>query len=115
MADGDPQAVRHPDGIFVDVEDAAKLGNCRVGDIREINGQRAKIVGMTKGIVGFTTNPYVFTTLERARKKYTAGIPPEHVSYFLVKAKPGTDIKALCARIKQRVPELDVYDRETYS
>ena len=115
MADGDRRAVRQPDGVLVDSCDAAKLGDCRVGDVREINGQRAKVVGMTKGIVGFTTNPYVFTTLERARKKYTAGIPAEHCSYFLVKAKPGTDVKALCARIKQRVPELDVYDRQTYS
>ena len=115
MADGDPHAVRHPDGILVDSSDAAKLGDVRVGDTREINGQRAKVVGMTKGIVGFTTNPYVFTTLERARKKYTAGIPAEHCSYFLVKAKPGTDVKALCARIKERVPALDVYDRQAYS
>jgi putative ABC transport system permease protein len=115
MADGDPRAVRQPDGILVDSCDAAKLGDCRVGDVREINGQRAKVVGMTKGIVGFTTNPYVFTTLERARKKYTAGIPAEHCSYFLVKAKPGTDIPALVARLKERVPELDVYDRHTYS
>jgi putative ABC transport system permease protein len=115
MANGDPRAIRHPDGILVDVYDAPKLGNCKIGDIREINGHRAKVVGMTNGIVGFTTNPYVFTTLERARKKYTAGIPPNHCSYFLVQAKPGTDIKALCARIRERVPELDVYDRGTYS
>jgi putative ABC transport system permease protein len=115
MADGNPQAVRHPDGILVDSCDAAKLGDCRVGDIREINGHRARVVGMTHGIVGFTTNPYVFTTLERARRKYTTGIPPEQCSFFLVKAKPGTDVKALCARIKERVPALDVYDRQAYS
>lgn len=115
MAEGDPQAVRHPDAVLIDVEDAAKLGNCRVGDTREINGQRARVVGMTRGIVGFTTNAYVFTTLERARKRYTMGVPPDQVSFFLVKAKPGTDVKALCARIKERAPELDVYDRDEYS
>jgi putative ABC transport system permease protein len=115
MADGNPRAVRHPDGILVDSCDAVKLGNCRIGDVREINGKRAKIVGMTKGIVGFTTNPYVFTTLDRARGKYGVGIPAEHCSYFLVKAKPGTDVRALCARIKERVPELEVYDRHAYS
>jgi putative ABC transport system permease protein len=115
MANGDPRAIRHPDGILVDVYDAYKLGNCKIGDVREISGHRAKIVGMTNGIVGFTTNPYIFTTLERARKKYTVGIPPEHCSYFLVKAKPGADVKALCSQIRQRVPELDVYDRATYS
>jgi putative ABC transport system permease protein len=115
MADGDPQAVRHPDGILIDVDEAEKLGNCKIGDLREINNQRARVVGMTRGIVGFTTNAYVFTTLERARKKYTMGVPADQCSFFLVKAKPGTDVKALCARLKERVPELEVYDRPSYS
>lgn len=30
---------------------------------------------MTEGIVGFTTNPYVFTTLERARSALTESMP----------------------------------------
>ncbi|MFL5245598.1 MAG: ABC transporter permease [Gemmataceae bacterium] len=115
MAQGDQRAIRHPDGVLVDACDAYKLGDCQVGDTREINGHRAKIVGMTNGIVGFTTNPYVFTTLERARSKYTVGIPPQHCSYFLVKAKPGMDVKQLRTRLQERLPELDVYDRQTYS
>src|SRR5437588_4891298 len=115
MAEGDPRAIRHPDGILVDACDVGKLGNCRIGDTREINGHQAKVVGMTNGIVGFTTDPYVFTTLERARTKYTAGIPPGYCSYFLVRAKPGTDVNVLRARLQERMPELDVYDRRTYS
>ena len=117
MAEGDARAVRHPDGILVDVYDAHRLRNCRIGDVREINNSRAQIVGMTKGIVSFTTNPYLFTTLHRARTKFggTMGIGPDQCSYFLVKAKPGVDIPTLCAQIRARVPELDVYDRQTYS
>lgn len=115
VAEGEPKAiVSHPDGISIDVCDAEKLGNCRVGDVREINGCRAKVVARTHGIVGFTTNPYVFTTLERARK-YGA-VPPGQCSYFLVKARPGTDREALCARIRQQVPDLlDVRDRDSWS
>jgi putative ABC transport system permease protein len=117
MADGDPRAVRHPDGILVDVYDSARLGDCKIGDVREINGQRARIVGMTRGIVSFTTNPYVFTTLDRARNKYGrgVGVPRDGCCYFLVKARPGADLGDLCARIQSRMPELDVYDRQTYS
>jgi putative ABC transport system permease protein len=115
MANGDARAVRHPDGILVDVCDADRLGNPRVGDVRELNGRRAKVVGMTRGIVGFTTTPYVFTTLDRARTKYTVGMPPEHCSYFLVKARPGVNAKDLCRRIRARVPEMDAYDRRTCS
>jgi putative ABC transport system permease protein len=70
---------------------------------------------MTRGIVGFTTNPYVFTTLERARRKYATGVPPSHCSYFLVKAKPGVDPQELAQRIRERIPDLDVHDRQSYS
>src|SRR6185312_5516774 len=45
----------------------------------------------------------------------TMGIGPEQCSYFLVRAKPGVDVAELCARIRARVPELDVYDRHAYS
>ena len=117
MESGDPRAVRDPDGILVDFYDTARLGDCKIGDIREINNSRAKIVGMTKGIVSFTTNPYVFTTLQRARSKFgsTMGIAPDQCSYFLVRAKPGVDVPRLAGRIRARVPELDVHDRQTYS
>ncbi len=117
MADGDPYAVRSPDGILVDVLDAERLGKCKVGDSREINGHRAKIVGMTNGIVSFTTNPYVFTTLDRARDHFGRGqgLSGDQCCYFLVKATPGTDLADLCERIRARVPELDAYDRDTYS
>src|SRR5262249_23555148 len=88
--------------------------NCQIGDIRDINGRRAKVVGMTRDKVGFTTNPYIFTTLERARRHF-AVVPSGYCSFFPVKAKPGTDITALAARIHEQVPALEVYDKPTYS
>jgi putative ABC transport system permease protein len=115
VAEGSREAVRGPDAVVFDVSDAARLGNWRVGDVREINGHRARAAGMTREISGFTTTPYVFTTLERARTNYLPGIAPGQCSYFLVKAKPGADIPALCAQIRQQVPELEVYDKATYS
>ena len=67
---------------------------------------------MTRGIVSFTTNPYVFTTLDRARNLYgrDVGVPRDQCC-FLVKAGR-VDVEALCERIRRA---LDVYDRKTYS
>jgi putative ABC transport system permease protein len=117
MADGDARAIRDPDGVLPDIYDAERLGNCRVGDVFEVNNRRAKVVGMTRGITSFTSQPYIFTTLERARKAYgsTNGVPPDECSYFLVKGQPGVAIPELCARIRARVPQLDVHDRQAYS
>jgi putative ABC transport system permease protein len=115
MADGHAAAIRRPDAVLIDVCDAARLGDCRVGDVREIAGRRARVVGMTYGVVGFTTTPYVFTTLHRARTNDLPSAGPDQCSYFLVKARPGTDIPTLVAALRQRVPELDVHDRATFS
>jgi putative ABC transport system permease protein len=113
MAEGDARDVLRPDGILVDQCDADRLGYPQIGDIREINGQRARVAGLTHGIVGFTTNPYVFTTLERARQY--SPVPAGRCSYFLVKAKRGSDLAALAARLQREVPELSVRDRRTWS
>jgi putative ABC transport system permease protein len=116
VREGTREAVRQPDAVVIDVDDTARLGNWRVGDIREVNGARARLVGITQGINGFTTTPYVFTTLERARAKYLRGVTqPGQCSYFLVKAKPGVDVAALCRQIRAQVPELEVSDKATYS
>lgn len=111
---GSVAALADPDGVLVDAFDTAKLGDVQVGTVRELNGRRARVVGLTQGNVGFTNNAYVFTTLERARAKYASGVPAGHCSYFLVKARPGADVAALCARIRQDVPHVDVYDRQDY-
>jgi putative ABC transport system permease protein len=115
MAEGDADDVRLPDGILVDVTDAAKLDHPRVGDVRELNGRRARVVGLTHGIVGFTTCPYVFATFERARAFSSLRVPAGYCSYFLVKARPGTDVADLVERIRRRVPEADVAERGAYA
>lgn len=114
MAEGDPAAIRDPEGIFVDESDLSRLGNVKLGDIREVNGQRARIVGITRNVVGFTFNPYVFTTLERARTKYAVNFPSDKVCFFLVKSRPGVDRRALVQDIQREVPDLAVYEDRTY-
>ncbi len=115
MAEGSADAIRRPDGVLIDRCDRATLGNCRLGDVIEVNGHRARILGFTDGIVSFTTTPYVFTTLDAARGGYlNEVVPADHCSYILVRAEAGSDLARLCARIRRRVPEAEVYDRETY-
>jgi putative ABC transport system permease protein len=115
MAEGDRRAIRHPDGILAPVEDLDKLGNCKLGGTYELNNHRARIVGLTRGLVSFTTSPYICTSLRRAQTKYVDPPVPGYCSYFLIRAKPGTDIPALMRRIKARVPELAVYAKREFA
>jgi putative ABC transport system permease protein len=112
-SNGRLDAIRQPDGIVVDDCEGEKLEFPRLGELREINGRRARIVGMSHGIMGFLVTPYVFTTHERAATYI--GKSPEVASYFLVQTKPGADSEEVCAAIRRRVPELDAMPRDAYS
>jgi putative ABC transport system permease protein len=105
--------LRQADGIVVDECDAEKIGNPRLGDIREIGRRRARIVGFSHGNLGFLITPYVFTTLDRAadflRKQ------PQDVSYFLVQVEEGADVQGICDRIRERLPDVEVYTRDQYA
>lgn len=105
--------VLKPDGIIVDEYDRAKLGNPRIGEVREIAGRRARIVAMSRGITGFLVAPYVFTTLERAAQ-YT-GKPSDVCSYYLLQVDEGADVDAVCREVRHRVPDLEVLPRRVYS
>ena len=44
-----------------------RLGATGIGDIAEIRDQKVQVAAVTRGIRSFTTTPYVFTTIDRAR------------------------------------------------
>jgi hypothetical protein len=48
MVQGDAHTIiRNPEGISIDDCDQHRFGNCQLGDLREVNGRRALVVGMT--------------------------------------------------------------------
>jgi putative ABC transport system permease protein len=110
---GGRDELRRPDAVSIDELDAQKFGGLRVGDVFEIRGQRARVSAMTRGILPFTTTPYLFMTLDNARRY--AAIPDGYCSYFLIKASPGADLDSLCARVREQVPQMDVYPAAEFS
>jgi putative ABC transport system permease protein len=96
---GDLNALSIPDAVATDQTYFGRLGVTGLGDTVEIRDQKAEIRVITKGIRSFTTTPYVFTPLDRARN-YT-GTPPNKATYLLVRAAPGTDIGRLQVRLNE--------------
>lgn len=113
LIDASPQVVLQEDGILVDRTEAEKLERPALGSLREIAGRRARVVGMTRGIMGFLVFPYVFTTYDRAAAFLRK--PPHACSYVLVQTEPGADPEKVCQAIRQRVPEVDAFPRDQYS
>jgi putative ABC transport system permease protein len=110
---GDIRDIRRADGILVDKDDAEKIGNPKIGDIREIGRRRARIVGFTEGVLGFLVTPYVFTTIDRAADYIGRG--SDEASYFLVQLENGAPLEEVCRRIHERVPDLEALTRQQYA
>lgn len=102
-----------PYAIVTDLCDREKLEGVKIGDLREIGGRRARLVGETDGVLSFLVAPYVFTSYDEALK--FLGKDPRSCSYFLVKILPGQDPDQVCQRIMRQIPELDALPAPLYS
>jgi putative ABC transport system permease protein len=105
--------LRQSDAVFVDEIYRAKLGVDRIGQIAEIRGRRARVVGFTRGLRAFTTAPYVFTSFKTAQG--FVDLREDQTLYLLVKAKPGVDVDGLRRTLQSRLADVDVVTNRGFS
>lgn len=110
---GTVKDVKTPDAVLVDELYATKLGVKRLGQVFEIRGHRARVVGFTRGIRAFTTTPYVFTTFKNAQN-YTS-LAADQTIFILVKAAPGANLEAVKRQLSERLGEVDVFTTSQFS
>lgn len=113
LIEGRIEDLQQPDAVILDRLYRGKLGIERIGQVIEINGRRARVVGFTDGIRTFTQAPHVFADIKTAR--YLAGFAESQLNYLLVRAMPGQDHAALRDAIRARVPEIDAHTRAEFA
>ncbi len=113
LIEGDVRALSVPDAVAVDRSYSDRLGTISYGAHVEIGGQRGRILAVTDGIRSFTTTPYLFTSLDRARN-YT-GIPPGKASFLLVRLSPAADRHAVKAQLRAKLSDVDVLTPDEFS
>jgi putative ABC transport system permease protein len=95
-----------PGAVAIDKSYFERLGVKGAGENAEIRDQKVQVVAVTKGIRSFTTTPYVFTDLDRARA-YT-GTSPNKASYLLVRVSPDADVDAVRRELRASLPDVEV-------
>lgn len=103
----------HDHNVFVDELYKDKLGVSGIGDLFELRGHRARVVGFTRGIKPFTTTPYVFTSFKNAQDY--GGVDEAQTTYILITADRSVDIETLRQRLLGRVRDVDVWTRDEFS
>jgi putative ABC transport system permease protein len=106
VTEGSVAELDAPFAVAVDDTYFADLGIDKLGDIAEMNNTRVRIGAVTHGIRSFTTLPYVFTSLPRARMLLDAG--GNQASYTLVRLAPGADPKQVRADLTARLQDREV-------
>ena len=104
---GNPEDLKADNAVFVDDLYRQRLGITHIGQVGEINGYRARVVGFTEGIRSFTTSPFVFTSFKSAQNYVR--LPENQTVYVLVSARKGVDLQQVKRDILARVSDVDVY------
>jgi putative ABC transport system permease protein len=95
-----------PNAIAIDQSYFGRLLVTGLGATAEIRGQKVQVTAVTKGIRSFTTTPYVFAPLDRARA-YT-GVAPNKATYFLARLAPGTDVESVRSRMRANLTDVEI-------
>src|SRR5215831_20817725 len=112
LVQGSLDGLSVPGAVAIDQAYFDRLSVKGIGGSAEIRGQKVQVGAVSKGIRSFTTTPYVFAPLERARA-YT-GIAPNKASYFLVRVAPGADVESVRDRMRASLTDVEVLTKAEF-
>jgi putative ABC transport system permease protein len=103
---GSTDALEIPGAVAIDRSYFDRLGIAGLGASAEIRDQKVEVRVLTRGIRSFTTTPYVFAPLDRART-YT-GISSNKANYILVRLAANADVETVRDRLKANISDVEV-------
>jgi putative ABC transport system permease protein len=106
LVEGTLDAKSPPGAVAIDQSYFDRLGTKGLGDNAEIGDQRVQVTAITNGVRSFTTTPYVFTSLDRARS-YT-GTGPNKANFYIVQVARDANVASVYNRVKAAVVDAEV-------
>jgi putative ABC transport system permease protein len=106
LVDGQVESLSSPKAVAVDRTYFARLGVSGVGSTAEIREQPVRVAAVTNGIRSFTTTPFVFLDVNRARA-YT-GVPTGKASYLLVRLAREADPDQVRRQLAAGIADVEV-------
>jgi putative ABC transport system permease protein len=90
LVEGRIEALSSPKAIAVDRSYFDRLGISGIGATAEIRQQPVRVAAVTNGIRSFTTTPFVFMDVDRARAH--TGVPSGKATYLIIRLSPDANI-----------------------
>ncbi|MCU1312054.1 MAG: transporter permease [Candidatus Angelobacter sp.] len=111
---GDVEQLRRGRYIMMDNSAIKRYGKFEVGEYREINESRFKIIGRTRDARSFTTTPLTFMDYRLVQGLNQQQLT-NRTTYILVKVASGADINTVQKEIQRRLPFNDVYTKQQWA
>ena len=106
LVEGRIEALASARAVAVDRTYFDRLGISGIGATAEIRQQPVQVAAVTDGIRSFTTTPFVFMDVERART-YT-GVPPGKATYLIVRLDSDADRGAVRRQLMTNIDNVEV-------
>lgn len=113
IVQGSRAALEAPNTVAIDQSYFADLGVNKIGDSAEVNGATVKLVATTKRIRSFTTLPFVFMSIEEARR--LTATEQNQATYQRVTLAPGADLETVRSEIARRLPDTEVLTQKEFT
>jgi putative ABC transport system permease protein len=113
LVEGRIEALSTPRAVAVDRSYFDRLGISGMGATAEIRQQLVRVAAVTNGIRSFTTTPYIFMDVNRARAH--TGVASDKASYFLIRLSPGADLDHVRDQLLSYISNVDVLTPAEFS
>jgi putative ABC transport system permease protein len=106
LVEGRIEALSSPKAIAVDRSYFDRLGISGMGATAEIRQQPVRVAAVTNGIRSFTTTPFVFMDVDRARAH--TGVPSGKATYLIIRLSPDADRDQVRRQLMSAITDVEV-------
>jgi putative ABC transport system permease protein len=107
-------ALSEPMTVVVDRSDLGRLGLKEIDDRAKINGHEVRLVGVVDGLRSLAA-PWMFCSLTTARTVLSGIIPPDHVTYMLLRCESKQRAAEVVEELRRDYPEMSARTADEFS
>lgn len=106
LVEGRIEALSTPKAVAIDRSYFDRLGVSGIGATAEIRQQLVRVAAVTSGIRSFTTTPFVFMDVDRARAH--TGVPSGKATFLLVRLRRDADRTSVRSQLLSHIADVEV-------
>lgn len=114
MVEGNTADVKGGRYMIMDKTSEKRIGHLTTGTLWELNGQRFRLVGLSEGIISFTTTPMIFIAYGQAQHMMFGASQPDQTTYIVAKLRDKDKTREVADSLRRSMRNNDVMTRDEF-